>query len=353
MNAAAKVAPAPGIELVEVAEPRPAAGEMLIRVAFCGICGSDLPVYRWQGQPTKWKEQLPRVMGHEFAGVIEDLGAAAGAPGWRIGDKVAVEPGVTCGTCAACRQGFGNLCERRSIVGIDRNGAFAPLVSVPVTNGFRLDPDADLRHAAFLEVFALGVHAVERARLTPGDRVLVLGAGPVALSAVALAALSGCEQVVVAGAPPDFALRLPLARAVGATATVAAADLEELAPFDVVIEASGAVAAVRAAISRCRTGGRIVAVGTALNLIELDWTELVMRAIRVTPVRARLDRHWERATRLLPRVPFPETFFHVYPLASVTDAFEAALAGSAAKVLIDPRKGSSPVEQPSPGGGAT
>jgi threonine dehydrogenase-like Zn-dependent dehydrogenase len=305
-------------------------------VRYCGICGSDLPVYRWEGQPAKWSTHLPRVMGHEFAGTIEALGAGVGHASVRVGDKVAVEPGVTCGTCAGCRQGYGNLCERRSIVGIDTDGAFAQLVSVPAANVFRLDPDADLRRAAFLEVFALGLHCVERARLLPSHRVLVLGAGPVGLSAVAIARLAGCDEVVAAGAPQDVAVRLPIAAELGATQTVLSTDLPELGEFDVVVEASGAAPAIRSGIAACRIGGRVVAVGTSPGDVAVDWSDVVMRAIRIVPVRARLDRHWTDGARLLERIPLPDTFFELFPLARISDAFDTALGGGAVKVLIDP-----------------
>lgn len=348
MRAAAKVAPISGIELVSVAEPELRPGEVLIRIGYCGICGSDLPVYRWEGQPSKWVEQLPRVMGHEFAGTIEELGVGAETSGLHVGDRVAVEPGITCGVCAACREGFPNLCERRSIVGIDRDGAFASFVAVPAANVFPLDADADLRRAAFLEVFALGLHAVERARPLPHRRVLVLGAGPVGLSVAAIARLAGCGDVVVAGAAQDADVRLPVAAAVGATQTALSSDVAELEQFDVVIDASGAAAAVRAGIAACKTGGRLVAVGTASTEVAVDWSEIVLRAIRIVPVRARLDRNWSDAARLLPRVPLPDGFFEIFPLSRIGDAFEAALAGTAVKVLVDP---TAPTEAGAPAGG--
>ncbi len=340
MNAAAKVAPSPGLELVSVAEPSPALGQVLVRIGYCGICGSDLPVYSWDGQPEKWVKQLPRVMGHEFAGTIERFGPGVEAPELTVGSKVAVEPGITCGTCSACRQGFGNLCERRSIVGIDRDGAFASHVAVPVGNVFPLPEDADLRRAAFLEVFALGLHAVERARLLPQHRVLVVGAGPVALSVVAIARLAGCEEIVVAGAAQDVPVRLPIAKAVGATATLESSTLRDADEFDVVIEASGAAPAVRAAIAACKIGGRLIAVGNASSSVEVDWSDIVLRAVQIVPVRARLGRNWPDAARLLPRVDLPEGFFRLFPLDRIDDAFQTALAGEAVKVLVDPAAGS-------------
>lgn len=336
MKAAAKIEPGPGIAIVDVPTPEPTAGQVLVQVRYCGICGSDLPVYRWDGFQAKWADRLPRVMGHEFAGHVVALGPGTEGRGVEVGDAVAVEPGVTCGVCPACREGFRNLCQDRSLIGIDRDGAFAPFVAVPLENAFRLEPDVDLRHAAFLEVLALAQHAIERSHLEPSDRVLVLGAGPVALGAVALARLGGCEDVVVVGAPMDAHFRLPLAAELGATQTGLLSDAGSAATFDVVIEASGAASAIQAALSLCRTGGRVVAVGTPTATVEVDWYDLVMRAVTVVPIRARHDRHWTTAAALLMRVRLPERFFQVLELARAREAFDAAIAGHAVKVLIDP-----------------
>jgi threonine dehydrogenase-like Zn-dependent dehydrogenase len=333
--AAAKVHPAPGIELVERPEPDPAFGEVLVQVRYCGICGSDLPVYRWSGQAPKWSEALPRVMGHEFAGTVATIGAGVDAERFPPGTPIAVEPGVTCGTCRACRDGHPNLCGSRSIVGIDREGAFAPLVAVPQQNLFPLPPDLDLRRAAFLEVLAIAVHCVERAKLTPGDRALVVGSGPIGLAIAALARMAGCSEVVVAGIEADQRLRLPLARAMGATTACLSSALLPDGAFDQVFEASGAGPAVRTAIEQCRIGGRVIAVGAAPGMVEVDWDSIVLRAITITPVRARLTRHWVRAAEVAGAMPIPDTFFSVFPLARVDEAFTAIEDGAAVKVLIE------------------
>lgn len=337
MVAAAKARPEPGLELVEVAVPVAADDEVLVAVAYCGICGSDLPVYRWKGQPAKWAAALPRVMGHEFTGRVAARGSQVAADAFPDGAPVAVEPGITCGSCDRCRSGYPNLCAQRSIVGIDRDGAFAPYVAVPARNAYALPPSTDPKAAAFLEVFAIAVHALERSAPRPLDRVLVVGAGPIGLSLVALATLAGCERVEVAGAPQDVDVRLPAAVALGARAVHVAPAAPPEAAFDVVYEASGASAGVHAALGSCRSGGRVVAVGTATSDVSVDWTDLVMRAVRVTPIRARLPRHWHEACRLLERVPLPDGFFATFPLAAADAAFRAALRGVAVKVFVDPR----------------
>lgn len=339
MPAARKTRAEPGLDLVEVDLPAVEDDELLVEVAFCGICGSDLPVYRWEAQPAKWEASLPRVMGHEFAGRVVGRGARVDGVVFADGTPVAVEPGVTCGTCSGCRSGYPNLCQDRSILGIDRDGAFAPYVAVPARNAFVLPASIDLRAAAFLEVFAIGVHAVERAKLRSLDRVLVVGAGPIALSIVALARLAGCERVGISGLPHDVDVRLAAAVELGATAVHVAPETPPAESFDVVFEASGSAPGIRAGLAACRIGGRVVGVGTATAEVTLDWTDMVMRAIRFTPIRARLPRHWEEAPRLLERIELPATFFSTFPLSAVDAAFEAALRGSAVKVIVEPTSG--------------
>lgn len=341
MLVAQKTRPAPGLDLVEVDVPVVGDDELLVEVAFCGICGSDLPVYRWEGQPSKWETSLPRVMGHEVAGRVAGRGVRVDPTVFADGTPVAIEPGVTCGACDGCRSGYPNLCVDRSILGIDRDGAFAPYVAVPARNAFVLSASTDLRAAAFLEVFAIGVHAMERAKVRSLDRVLVVGAGPIALSLVALVRLAGCERVEISGLPQDVDVRLAAAVELGATAVHVSPDAPPANAFDVVFEASGAGPGIRAGLAACRIGGRVVGVGTATAEVTLDWTDMVMRAIRFTPIRARLPRHWEEAPRLLERIDLPETFFSTFPLSAADAAFEAALRGSAVKVLVEPTSSAS------------
>jgi threonine dehydrogenase-like Zn-dependent dehydrogenase len=331
MIAAAKTTPEPGIELLELAKPVAGEREVLVEVAFCGICGSDLPVYAWNGYPEKWAGNLPRVMGHEFAGyAVEDVEGRFPA-----GTLVAVEPGTGCGRCRHCRDGEINLCPSRHILGIDSDGAFAPYVSVPERSLWPMPEGTDARSAAFLEVFALAVHALERARLRPNDRVLIVGAGPVAIAIAAICARSAAPRPVLIGAPSDEAMRLPLARDVGAEALVTD-ELSDEPRFDVVFEASGAIPGVAKALKVCITGGKIVALGTPPRDLEFPWEEMVMRAIRITPIRARLPRHWVAGGELLARMEFPDQFFVDFKLADIDAAFEAASERRACKVMVTP-----------------
>ena len=330
MLAAVKTQPESGIELLEVDEPVVRPREVLVEVAFCGICGSDLPVYHWSEPPAKWAKNLPRVMGHEFAGYV-----TTEVHGLASGTLVAVEPGTGCGHCANCRDGYSNLCPSRTILGIDRDGAFARYVSVPIESLRPVPADIDARRAAFLEVFALAIHALERAKLRPADSVLVVGAGPIAVSIAALCARAGAPRPVLTGTADDAEVRFPLARALGAEAIETSA-LPESEMFDVVFEVSGATAGVASAVSHCVTGGRVVAIGTPPESAGAPWNELVMRAIRMTPIRARLPRHWVTGAEVLRRLELPEAFFGEFSLGQIEQAFRDASERKVCKVLVNP-----------------
>jgi threonine dehydrogenase-like Zn-dependent dehydrogenase len=330
MLAAVKTRPERGIELIEVAQPVARSREVLIEVAYCGICGSDLPVYQWSDPPAKWAVNLPRVMGHEFAGYL-----TTEVDGLAMGSLVAVEPGTGCGNCVHCRDGYSNLCASRSILGIDRDGAFARYVSVPIESLRPVPADMDARRAAFLEVFAIAIHALERAKLRPADAVLVVGAGPIALSIAALSVRAGASRPVLVGTAADAEVRFALAGALGAEPVKADA-LPAEAAFDVVFEVSGATAGVASAVGHCLTGGRVVAIGTPPESAGAPWNEMVMRAIRLTPVRARLPRHWVTGAEVLRRLELPEAFFTELPLGQIGRAFRDASERKACKVLVSP-----------------
>ena len=196
------------LELVEVPDPRPEAGEVIVAVEACGICGSDLHT----------ADHLPLpglVMGHEFCGTVVETTADAGH--WRPGDRVVGLSLATCGTCPACRDGRIRKCPAARMIGFDRPGAYAEFVALPQTSLLALPDGLDHRHGALVEPLAVARHAVERAGVLPGDAVAVLGAGPVGLAVVLWLLHAGAGPVVVSDPAPA---RRALALELGATAVV-------------------------------------------------------------------------------------------------------------------------------------
>ncbi|MEH3085013.1 MAG: zinc-binding alcohol dehydrogenase family protein [Xylophilus ampelinus] len=239
--------------------PRPARapGEVLLRVKRVGICGTDLHIYTGD-QPYL---QYPRVMGHELAGVVEEADADAGlAPG----EPVYVMPYLSCGRCVACRQGKTNCCVRIQVLGVHRDGGLAEYLAVPrpfvhSAAGISLD------QAAMIEFLAIGAHAVRRGEVAAGQRVLVVGAGPIGLAAMLFAKLRGAQVTAIEGRRDrlDFALReLGIASAVqlGEGDEVELSRLTGGEFFDVVFDATGSPAAMERGFRFIAHGGRYVLV---------------------------------------------------------------------------------------------
>src|SRR5690606_38916289 len=176
-------------------EPVPGAGEVLVEVAHVGVCGSDLLI--WEGGLSRVRP--PVVLGHEFCGTVVD---ANGAPGVRAGDRVAVEPLLTCGRCHPCRNGAAHVCRALRLIGIDVDGAAARLVRVSADRLHRLPDGLPLRDAALTEPTSVAVHMVRRAGVSFGDTVAVLGGGPVGALVAIVARYAGAARVVVSEPNP-------------------------------------------------------------------------------------------------------------------------------------------------------
>ena len=203
------------LEIVEVAKPRAAEDELLIRVKACGICGSD--VHGYDG--STGRRLPPIVMGHEAAGVVEEVGSAVS--GFRAGDRVTFDSTVFCGRCFFCRRGQVNLCDEREVIGVStpafrRMGAFAEYVAVPARIAYHLPEEMPFAHAALIEAVSVAVHAVSLTPIALDDTVLVVGAGMIGLLTLQAALLAGAGRVFVIDVDDT---RLQLARDLGATRT--------------------------------------------------------------------------------------------------------------------------------------
>src|SRR5215468_10273269 len=204
------------LEVTDVATPKPQAGEVLLRVAACGICGSD--VHGYDG--SSGRRIPPIVMGHEAAGVVAGIGE--GVSGLSEGDRVTLDSTVYCGKCANCLRGDINLCDRREVLGVScgdyrRAGAFAEFVSVPARIIHRLPATLAFEEAALLEAVAVALHAASLVTITPGSTALVVGAGTIGLLLQQALRVAGCSRVFVAD--PDRT-RLTLSQKLGATETI-------------------------------------------------------------------------------------------------------------------------------------
>jgi L-iditol 2-dehydrogenase len=268
--------------------PTPEIGpdEVLLKVAACGICGSD--VHGLDG--STGRRQPPIVMGHEAAGTIARLGADV--TGWAEGDRVTFDSTINCGTCWFCRRGQINLCDHRLIFGVScdecrREGAFAEYVAVPQHILYRLPDSLSFRHAAMVEPVSVAVHAVNRSRIRLGETAVVVGAGVVGLLLVQALRAAGCGQIIAVDLDQK---KLDLARKLGADETLRPNQGNVEAEVmrrtggrgaDVSLEAVGIAPAVQTAAACLRKGGRLTLVGLLASKVELPVQAIVTRELTV------------------------------------------------------------------------
>src|SRR6516165_4693658 len=273
------------LEIVDLPEPAPAPGEVLVRVAACGICGSD--VHGYDG--STGRRIPPIVMGHEAAGTVAACGE--GVTGVAKGDRVTFDSTVYCGSCAPCRRGDVNLCDHRQVLGVScteyrRPGAFAEYVAVPAHVVYRLPDNLSFEEAAMLEALSVALHAVSLAPTEPGDTALVVGAGMIGALLVQLLSIVACSRIFVADLDQS---RLDLAQKAGATDLIAAgtdpveAVLQHTSGrgVDLAMEAVGRTETVRASIESVRKGGTVVLVGNVTPEVALPLQKVVTRQIRL------------------------------------------------------------------------
>ncbi len=269
--------------------PDPAVGDddVLIRVRACGICGSDV-----HGSTGKTGRRIPPlIMGHEAAGVIEDVGE--NVSGFEKGDRVCFDSTVYCNKCGPCRKGLYNRCESRQVLGVStpqfkRHGAFAEYVAVPWWIVFKIPDDMSFIQSALLEPASIGAHAANRAPILADDTVVVIGAGTIGLFILQAARLRGAAKVIVADIN-EF--RLVLAKKLGADKVINPLkfDLKETVfketknkGTDVTFEAVGYAQTFRDGVSLTKTGGHLVAVGNLEKTAEFNLQELVARELTFT-----------------------------------------------------------------------
>jgi L-iditol 2-dehydrogenase len=273
------------LELADMDTPVPGEGEVLIRIAACGICGSD--VHGYDG--SSGRRIPPIVMGHEAAGTVAAVGS--GVTGLAEGDRVTFDSTIYCGACTHCLRGDINLCDRRQVLGVScteyrRAGAFAEFLAVPARIVYRLPDSISFAEAAMLEAVAVAIHAVSLAPIPGGGTALVVGAGTIGLLVLQSLRACGCTRVLVADIDDS---RLKLASEFGAMAILSGRtdpipqvlDLTGGTGVDVAIEAVGRNQTVDAAISSVRKGGSVVLVGNVSPEVTLPLQRVVTRQIRL------------------------------------------------------------------------
>lgn len=332
------------LELQNVATPEPGPGEVLVRVAACGICGSD--VHGFDG--SSGRRIPPIVMGHEGAGTIAAIGA--NITGWAVGDRVTFDSTIYCGECEYCRAGQVNLCDSRQVIGVScgdyrRNGAFADYVIVPARVLYRLPPELPFTEAAMIEAVSVALHAVAVSEFTAGQTALVIGAGMIGTLIVQALRVAGAGHILVADLD---ASRLAEAARSGAhstinpnqgTETVAQVLSQFPSGVDHAFEAVGASATVKQAIAAVRKGGTVTLVGNIAPNIEIPLQSVVSRQIRLQGSAAS-SGEYPRAIELLPskQIDVRPLISAVEPLSKGAQAFQRLHSGepNLIKIILTP-----------------
>jgi L-iditol 2-dehydrogenase len=301
---------------------------VLIEVAACGICGSD--VHGFDG--SSGRRIPPIIMGHEAAGIIAAVGSSV--TGWALGDRVTFDSTIYCGHCAYCRRGEINLCDQRQVVGVScgdyrRHGAFAEFVTVPERVLYRLPPELPFAEAAMIEAVSVALHAVAVAQFEPGETALVIGAGMIGTLVVQALRVHGASHILVADLDAgrlDEAARsgahtlIPLAPGEDAAAKVLA---RFPAGVDHVFEAVGIGTTVKTAVAAVRKGGTVTLVGNIAKEVELPLQAVVTRQIRIQGSAASAGEY-PRAIELLAsrQIDVRPLISAVEPLSRGAQAFD-------------------------------
>jgi threonine 3-dehydrogenase len=340
MLALQKIEPGPGLTLHHVPRPKPACGEVLVRVRAVGICGSDLHLQRWTRGYEFVASALPVTIGHEFAGNVAEIGSEV--VGLEIGQRVAVMPSVTCGQCEACREALLDQCLTRTSVGFTRSGAFAEFVAVPAINCMPIAKLLGYDLAALAEPLTVSMQAVIAGGVRHGSRVLVMGPGTIGQGIALAARRSGAALVVVVGKGDSH--RLSVLRSMGfrslldiedADATVQLRQLS-MEGFDIVFEATGWAPSVDQGLRHLKSGGTMVLTGIYGARSELDATDIVRRSLQVRGSYRAPRAVWPHVLATLASSPeeFAPMISHRLPLKRVLEGFSLSHSRQGSKVMI-------------------
>ncbi|MGA2270169.1 MAG: L-threonine 3-dehydrogenase [Bryobacteraceae bacterium] len=338
MRALVKSRREPGLWLGEVDVPQIGINDVLIKVLRTGICGTDVHIYQWD----EWAQQtipVPMVVGHEFVGQIVEIGS--NVADFHPGDLVSGEGHVVCGRCRNCFAGRRHLCAHSQGVGVNRPGAFAEYIALPMTNIWRHHESIPLDVAAIFDPFGNAVHTALSFPVL-GEDVLVTGAGPIGIMAAAVARHAGARYTVITDLNP---YRLALARKLAVTLAVDVREtrLQDVQKqlgmtegFDVGLEMSGNPAAFRDMIANMSHGARIAMLGIPSGEMSIDWRTIIFNMLTIKGIYGReMYETWYKMTVMLQSgLDITPVITHRFPYTEFERGFEVMISGNSGKVVL-------------------
>jgi threonine 3-dehydrogenase len=338
MKALVKSEAGPGLWLKDVPQPTIGINDLLIRVLRTGICGTDLHIYDWDA----WAQRtvpVPLVIGHEFVGEVVEVGGNVND--FHPGDLVSGEGHLVCGRCRNCMAGRRHLCAHTQGVGVNRAGAFAEYIALPMTNVWRHSPDIALDIAAIFDPFGNAVHTALSFPVL-GEDVLITGAGPIGLMAIPVVRFAGARHVVITDVNE---YRLDLARQMGATRAldVRSATLPNVQGelgmqegFDVGLEMSGVPSALRDMLANMAHGGRIALLGLPSAEYAIDWTTVIFNMLTIKGIYGRemYETWYKMAVLVQSGLDISPVITHRFGYEDYEEAFATARSGQAGKVVM-------------------
>jgi threonine 3-dehydrogenase len=329
----------PGIWMEDVPKPRIGPNDLLVRVHYTSICGTDLHIVEWDA----WAQRtikVPLVVGHEFMGLVVDVGSEV--LGFTSGMRVAVEGHVTCGHCRNCRAGKRHLCRNTQGIGVNRAGAFAEFIAVPASNAYVLPPGMPDEIGSCLDPLGNAVHSALSFELA-GEDVLITGAGPIGVMSAAVSRFVGSRYVVVTDSNH---YRLNLARRMGATLAVdyrettldaVMKELGMLEGFDIGLEMSGSPDALRSMLKFMNHGGHVALLGIPSQQIAIDWDQVIFRGLTLKGIYGReMFETWYRMGSMLQSgLDITPVITHRFAAQDFDEAFAVVRSGQCGKVVMD------------------
>ena len=339
MKSLVKAKREPGIWMEDIPVPEYGVNDVLIKIHKTAICGTDIHIYSWDD----WAQAtipVPMTVGHEFYGEIAEIGREV--KGFSIGQRVSGEGHITCGMCRNCRAGKRHLCRNTLGVGVNRPGCFAEYLALPASNVLPLPDNITGEQASILDPFGNATHCALAFDMV-GEDVLITGAGPIGIMAVAIAKHIGARHVVITDVNDH---RLELARKMGATRAINVKyqpikdvmdELDMSEGFDVGLEMSGNPMALNDMFKAMNHGGHVAILGIPPQETPIDWNQVIFKGLVIKGIYGReMFETWYKMIAMLQSgLDISPVMTHHFPVADFQDAFQIMASGQSGKVILD------------------